>query len=115
MRNVIGTAPSMLGASAAATAELWWAAACAGTYDAMMVAAAVLPLVLRNLRRVGSKGPDLGSSGMGVPPIERTVYRSESAAVYYWRETPRQSHPNNCSTLLTSSGESKISMPARSC
>src|SRR4051812_31972964 len=80
MRSVIGTAPSMLGA--VATTELWSGAACAGTYEAMKVAAAVVPVVFRNLRRVGSDGPNLGSSGMGVPPIEPTVYRSSNVTVY---------------------------------
>src|SRR5882724_12676892 len=68
MRSVIGTAPSMLGPPAAAAAELCSVVPVAspGTYAAITEAAAVVPVVLRNVRRVGLDGPDFGSSsGMG--------------------------------------------------
>src|SRR6266850_3118139 len=68
IRSVIGTAPLMLGPPAPAAAELCSVVLLAspGTYAAITDAAAVVPVVFRNVRRVGLDGPDFGSSsGMG--------------------------------------------------
>src|SRR5437660_3801767 len=64
MRSVIGTAPSMFGPSPAEAELLSPAAlfASAGTYAPTKLAATLLPVVKRNLRRVGSDGHDWGSS-----------------------------------------------------
>jgi len=67
MRSVIGTAPSMLGPPRRRSRTLSVVLlASPGTYAAITEAAAVVPVVLRNVRRVGLDGPDFGSSsGMG--------------------------------------------------
>src|SRR5258708_34930786 len=64
MRSVIGTAPSMFGPSLAEAELLSPPAlfASAGTYAPTKLAATLLPVVKRNLRRVGSGGHDCGSS-----------------------------------------------------
>ena len=72
MRSVIGTAPSMFGPSAPAggVAQVSLPSvlfACDGAHAAMIVAAAVLPVVKRNVRRVGFDGPDCGLSRIGPP------------------------------------------------
>src|ERR1051325_140519 len=71
MRNVIGTAPSMLGLTSTAAASFSPAVvlAKAGTYAAAKLAAIPLPLVKRNLRRVGSGGRDCVSSSDIGPPL----------------------------------------------
>src|SRR5438270_13603029 len=71
MRNVIGTAPSMFGPSAIASAEALDSAvvsACAGPHLAMTAAAAVLPAVRRNTLRFGFDGLD-GESSRIQPPF----------------------------------------------
>src|SRR2546425_9657518 len=64
MRSVIGTAPSTFGAALAEPESLSPAAlfASAGTYAATKPAATLLPVVTRNLRRVGAYRHHLGGS-----------------------------------------------------
>src|SRR5262249_7221467 len=72
MRSVIGTAPSMFGPAQAEAESLspdaLFASAC--TFAATKLAATLLPVVKRNLRRVGSGGHDWGSSSDIEPPFE---------------------------------------------
>src|SRR6185369_15493589 len=73
MRSVIGTAPSMFGPGPAEAEALSSEAlfASAGTYVASILAATLVPVVRRNLRRVGSGGHDCVSSSDIEPPLER--------------------------------------------
>src|SRR5690242_8017558 len=73
MRSVIGTAPSMFGRGPAEAEALSPEAlfASPGTYAATMLAATPLPVVKRNLRRVGSGGHDCVSSSDIEPPLKR--------------------------------------------
>jgi hypothetical protein len=48
--------------------------ASAGTYAAAKLAATLLPVVKRNLRRVGSCGHDWGSSSGIEPPFEAKMF-----------------------------------------
>src|SRR6185369_1625596 len=64
MRSVIGTAPSTVGLAPGGAGSLSPGAlfASTGTYAAARLAATLVPVVKRNLRRVGSGGHDCRSS-----------------------------------------------------
>src|SRR5207302_2376707 len=72
MRSVIGMAPSIFDPTSVKAESLSAESpfARAGTYVATRLAATLLPVVRRNLRRVGSGGHDWGSSSDIEPPFE---------------------------------------------
>src|SRR5258706_15726084 len=64
MRSVTGMAPWMLGLSLPAAGEPLGAAVRTGAHPVMTAAAAVLPMVRRNARRLGSDGLDCSWSSI---------------------------------------------------
>ena len=120
MRSVTGTAPAMFGPSALAAAEPLCPAAlfaCAGAHAAMTAAAAVLPVVRRNARRVGFDGLDVWivshrASALGqnaIASILILLRQPPSAETGAPDLSTRVRAPRNCSALRVPGGTSASS------